>query len=174
MSTEKMTSNVETIEAEAEKILAALKPQKATLATRALHGLALARTGETEQAANIARSLVVADDAGPRGLYCAARLQATVGDAPRAMDLLRRCLENVPTSQQDGYRQHARECEDFAALSSTDAFAGALAVESKIPESKCSGGARCAGCPHRGKCGPERACPTGCGAGSRHRRRATR
>lgn len=138
--------------AEAEKMLAALDPQKATLATESLRGLALMHNGKADAAAKVAQSLVVPDDAGAHALYCAARLQAAVGNAPRAVELLRRCLENVPPSLQDGYREHARECEDFAALTSSEAFSKALAVESKIAESKCSGGGQCAGCPNRGKC----------------------
>jgi len=91
--------------------------------------------------------------AGPRELYCAARLQAAVGNAPEAVDLLKACMENVRPSLQDGYRSHAKQCDDFALLSSTDEFAKALATESKVDESGCSGGSKCAGCPSRGKCG---------------------
>ena len=138
--------------AEAEKMLAALDSQKATLATKSLYGLALVRTGKTDEAAKIARSFAGPKDAGPRTLYCAARLQAAVGNVPETMELLRRCMENVQPSRQDGYREHARLCDDFALLSSSDAFAKALATKSKIAESKCSGGGKCAGCPSRAKC----------------------
>ena len=138
--------------AEAEKMLAAFDPQKATVATKSLHGLALVRTGNADKAAKAAKSLVVPESAGPRTLYCAARLHAAVGNATEALELLRRCMENVQPSLQDGYRAHARHCDDFALLSSTDAFTKALASKSKIPESKCSGGGKCAGCPNREKC----------------------
>ena len=137
---------------EAEKMLAAFDPQKATVATKSLYGLALVRTGKADKAAKIAKSLVVDENSGPQALYCAARLQAAVGNAPEAVELLRSCMENVQPSLQDGYREHGRHCEDFALLSSTDVFAKALATESKFPESKCSGGSKCAGCPNRGKC----------------------
>ena len=137
---------------EAEKMLAALDPQKATPATKSLYGLALVRTGKADEAAKIARSFAVPDDAEPRAIYCAARLQAAVGNVPETVELLRRCMENVQPSLQDGYREHARLCDDFALLSSSDAFAKALATKSKIAESKCSGGGKCAGCPNRAKC----------------------
>lgn len=138
--------------AEAEKMLSALDAKKATLATESLRGLAMVRNGKTDEAAKIAKSLVVPEDAGARALYCDARLQAAVGNNAQAVELLRRCMENVPPSLQDGYREHARDCEEFASLSGSEAFAKALSVESKIAESKCSGGGQCAGCPNRAKC----------------------
>ena len=137
---------------EAEKMLAALDPQKANVATKSLYGLALIQNGKTAEAKKVADSLVVPDNTGPRALYCAARLQAAVGNSQQAVELLRRAMENIPPSLQDGYRSHARGCDDFAGVSQSDAFAKALAVESKIAESKCSGGGKCAGCPNRGKC----------------------
>ncbi len=139
--------------AEAEKMLAALDSKKATLATRSLHGLALVKLDKVDQAEKIAKALVVPAKAEPRELYCAARLQGAVGNAPEAVDLLKACMENVRPSLQDGYRSHAKQCDDFALLSSTDEFAKALASKSKVAESDCSGGSKCAGCPSRGKCG---------------------
>ena len=139
--------------AEAEKMLAALDPQKATLATKSLHGLALVKLDKVDQAQKIAKGLAVSAQAGPRELYCAARLQAAVGNAPQAVELIKACMENVQPSLQEGYRNHAKQCDEFALISSTDEFAKALAVESKVAESKCSGGSKCAGCPNRGKCG---------------------
>ncbi len=138
--------------AAAEKMLAKLDPKKATLATRSLHGLALTRLKKVDKAKKIAKSLDVPKDVGPRELYCAARLQAAVGNAPAAVKMLTACMENVRPSLQDGYRAHARQCEDFASLSSSDEFAKALATKSKVPESECSGGSKCSGCPSRGKC----------------------
>jgi hypothetical protein len=137
---------------EAEEMLAALDTEKTTVATRSLHGLALARLDKVAKAKEIANGLAVSAKCGPKELYCAARLQAVVGNAPEAVDLLKTCMENVPTSLPDGYRSRAEQCEDFASLSSTDGFSQALAIKSKIAESECSGGSKCAGCPSRGKC----------------------
>ncbi|MBN2292905.1 MAG: hypothetical protein JXM70_10800 [Pirellulales bacterium] len=137
---------------EAEKMLAKLDPKKATLSTKSLHGLALVRLDKADKAEKIALGLAVPKDAGPREIYCAARLQAAVGNVSEAVKLLATCMENVRPSLQDGYRAHAKQCDEFASLSSTDEFAKALATKSKVPESACSGGSKCAGCPNRANC----------------------
>lgn len=85
-------------------------------------------------------------------MYTVARLSAMTGNSAEAVQLLVRCFESVPPSILTAYKTHAQRCPDFAALASTDALAQALEAESKIPESKCSGGSGCAGCPMRGKC----------------------
>jgi hypothetical protein len=133
-------------------MLALLDSKKATLATQSLHGLALVRLEKIGEAKEIAKGLTIPEKAGPRELYCAARLHAALGNVPEAIDMLKKCMENVRPSLQAGYRAHAKQCDDFALLSSSDDFAKALATESKIPESKCSGGGKCAGCPNRAKC----------------------
>lgn len=139
--------------AEAAETLAALDPNKATAGTNALLGIALVRDGRTAEAKKLADQIVLPAEAGPGARYAVARLQSAVGNTTTAMQLLKRSFENVAPSQLPGFRAHARLCPEFAAVADSSEFAQALATESKVPESKCSGGSRCAGCPMRGKCG---------------------
>ena len=140
------------LNAEAAAVLAGLDPDKATAATHALHGLALVRQDKTAQARKIAKAAVLPKDAGPGTTYSVARLQAAIGNTDEALDLLARCFEGVAPSRLDGFKNHARLCPEFADLVSTDAFAKVLLTGSKVAESKCSGGSKCAGCPMRGSC----------------------
>jgi len=137
---------------EAAKMLAALDPNKATPATQALLGVALARQNKLDQARQIATRLELPENVGPRMTYCAARLHAIAGNPEQAIRLLARVFEGVPPSQIDGFKEHARLCPDFARLASTADFAKALTTKSKVPESACSGGRGCANCPKRGNC----------------------
>jgi len=66
---------------------------------------------------------------------------------------LARCFESLPPSRAANYQEHARACPDFAGLAASEGFAKALATQSKVQESACSGGSGCANCPMRGKCG---------------------
>lgn len=138
--------------ADAARMLASLKPDQATPVTQALLGIALAREGKVDEARKVAAAIKLSDGAGPRAAYTVARLKARLGDAEAASALLAQCLKDTPPSMIDGYREHARACPDFTAVASGAAFSKALATESEVPESKCSGGASCAGCPMRGKC----------------------
>ena len=138
--------------AEAAETLGHLDAEQDTASTQALRGVALARMGNVDEARHVADALSLADKAGPRTLYSAARLYALTGNSPKALKALVRCLESAPPSLIVGYRTHARRCPDFASIASTAEFAAALATLSKVPESGCSGGSKCAGCPMRGKC----------------------
>ena len=138
--------------AEAAEVLAGLDQSKATAATRALHGIALAKEKNMEGARKLASTVVLAEGAGPHTVYIVARLQAAIGNQDRALNLLRQCFERVPPSRLDVYKIHAKQSPEFAALLSSPVFAKVLDTKSKIPESKCSGGSKCAGCPMRKKC----------------------
>jgi tetratricopeptide (TPR) repeat protein len=138
--------------AEAAKLLAALEPGKATPMTQTLRGVALARTGKTDEAKQIAKDVEVPADAGPRMAYAAARFYAAVGDSAKALQWLQTCFEVTLPSMADSYKSHAKGCADFAALAASPEFARVLETKSKIPESKCSGGSSCANCPMSGKC----------------------
>jgi tetratricopeptide (TPR) repeat protein len=137
---------------EAAKTLADLAPEKQTSDTRALQGLALARQGEVEQARQIVAAIDLAEDAGPGTIYSLARLKAAIGDTEQALALLARCFESLAPSRHEAFKDHARKSPEFAGLVSTETFVKVLQTESKVPESKCSGGSRCAGCPMRGQC----------------------
>jgi tetratricopeptide (TPR) repeat protein len=138
--------------ADAVKTLSGLGPDATTPGTQALLGLALAREGKADEARRVAASITLSDDAGPRTVYSLARLKAKTGSTKEAIHFLVRCFKATPPSVLDGYKEHAKACPDFAELAATDEFAEVLKTESDVPESKCSGGAGCAGCPMRGKC----------------------
>ena len=136
----------------AATVLAGLGPEKATTATQALHGIALVRLGKMDQARKIAERIAGFDGDDPGTLYSLARMRAAVGNPKESMGLLARAFEAIPPSRLDGLKTHAKQSPEFAAMLSTNAFARALATESKIAESDCSGGSSCAGCPMRGGC----------------------
>ncbi len=138
--------------ADAAKTLAELDSAKATAITRALHGIALLRSGQKDQARQIADRLALSDDDGPGTAYAVARLQAGVGNGSKAVEMLKPCFEAIPGSVLEGYKAHAKACPEFATVASSAEFANVLKTESKVPESKCSGGSSCAGCPMAGKC----------------------
>ena len=137
---------------EAAQTLASLDSGKVTAATRALLGVALARQGKVGEAKQIAREVVLPEKAGPLMTYTVARLHGASGDSAKALVLLTQCFQSLPPSRLVGFKAHAEACPDFARLASTADFAEVLQTESKVPESKCSGGSKCAGCPSRGKC----------------------
>jgi tetratricopeptide (TPR) repeat protein len=137
---------------EAVKTLSGLEPDKSSPAASALLAVAAARSGQVDRAKKIADSLVLPEDAGSQTVYAAARLFAAVGDSATALKLLTRCLESTPPGLQDGFKAHAKSSPEFAAMAAAPEFAKAIDTPSKVPESKCSGGKSCAGCPMRGKC----------------------
>jgi len=137
---------------EAEKVLKELDSEKSTPSTQALLSIAVARQERVEEAKKIAQAVSQPPKAGSRTLYTLARMHAIVGDHDKALAELTGCLENVAPSKAAGFKAHAKQTPEFADLASTDRFATALKTKSKVPESKCSGGSSCAGCPSRGNC----------------------
>jgi tetratricopeptide (TPR) repeat protein len=137
---------------DAAQTLTAMESGKATTATRALLSVALARQGEMDRAREIAESIKVPEDSGPGTLYCVARANVAVGNKDQALVLLTRCFEATPPSRLDVLKSHAKKTPEFVPLASSARFSEVLATESKIAESKCSGGSSCAGCPMRGQC----------------------
>ena len=138
--------------AEAARVLADLAPEKHTVATQSLHGLALARQGNAEEAKKVAQSIQLTSNDGPGAVYAAARLHAATGDSDQACQLLVRCFEAASPSSLAGFKQHAQASPEFAGLRADAKFTAALQTASKVPESACSGGSSCATCPMRGKC----------------------
>jgi predicted negative regulator of RcsB-dependent stress response len=139
-------------DAEASRVLSSLAPEKVTTATQALLGIAIARQGQVDEARSISEAIATSDSSDPGTQYVLARLQAVVGNHGTALGLLTRCFEAVPPSRLNDLKMHAKLTPELAALASTDGFAAALQTESKVAESKCSGGSSCAGCPMRGNC----------------------
>ncbi len=138
--------------ADAIATLQSLDSEKATPATQSLLAIALANVDRLNEAKQVAESVEIPQEAGPAVLYSAARMYAATGSTDRAVETLRRCFESVPAGQLEAFQDHARKCADFAALAPTAQFVSVLKTKSKVPESKCSGGTTCAGCPMRGKC----------------------
>jgi hypothetical protein len=138
--------------ADAAQTLSALPPAKATAMTQALLGIALVRSGKTDEAKQIAEKLTLPADARPGLTYAAARLYAGIGNSARSLELLGACFETTLPSMLDGFKAHAKDCSEFAAMASSPEFTQALKTKSKLSESKCSGGSSCAGCPMSGKC----------------------
>ncbi len=138
--------------AEAVELLSKLPADKTSVVTESLEGIALARLGKKEDAQKHADLADLADDDGPGVVYCVARLQAVTGNAEQATTLLTRCFEQIPPSQLEAFKSHAKLTPEFVALVGTPEFKASLATESKVQESGCSGGSSCAGCPMRGKC----------------------
>jgi len=137
---------------EAARTLASVAPEKSTVSIRALLGVALARDGKADEAREIAERVVLPDKATPGAMYSVSRLRAATGNTAEALQLLVRCFESVTPSQLAGFKAHVKRSREFADLASDAHFVAALRTESKVPESKCSGGSSCAGCPMRGDC----------------------
>jgi tetratricopeptide (TPR) repeat protein len=140
------------LNAEASAVLEAIDAGKATAASHALLGVALARNGNVEEARRLAKAIEFPEKASPGTLYSVARLYGEIGNADEALRLLKRTFESIAPSRLEGFKNHARESREFATLASTAAFAEVLETKSKIAESKCSSGNSCSGCPMRGKC----------------------
>ena len=139
---------------ETVELFGSLTKEQTSPRTVVLHGLALARLGQTDKAKKLAEEPPqVTDDAGPRYFYDLARLQALVGDSKGVFQALTRSFELTPPSRLDVFKAEAGECKDFGALVSTADFVKVLETPSKVKESKCSQGAGCGKCPMRAKCG---------------------
>lgn len=137
--------------AEAAEMLAALDSAKATPATQGLLVVALVRQGKQDDAQNVATQISVPKDADARTRYITAWMHAALGQANEATTALVGAFEMFAPSVLPGFKAHAKLCPELASLPAAD-LAKAMATESKIPESTCSGGKSCAGCPNRGKC----------------------
>ena len=138
--------------AEAAALLGGLNDNKMTPQARVLLGIAWARQKKLDEAREAAGKLPKPDEAGPGLLFDMARLASLTGDQKKAAELLTQCFEATPPSRLEGFNAYAKQCKDLAGLVGTDAFAKVLKIESKVPESKCSGGTSCGKCPMRGGC----------------------
>jgi len=141
--------------AEAIETLKSLPASQSNIATDALLAVAYTRLGKEKKAERIVEQFDVSDDADPQVLYSVARAYAATGNQSAALTTLTLCFEQIPPSALDNFKNHAKACDEFAALAGTTEFQSVLATESKIKESACSGGSSCAGCPMRGQCSGE-------------------
>ena len=139
--------------AETVDLLSGLGEERTAPRTQVLLGVALARVGRLDEAKAIAERLALPDDAGAARLADFAALHAATGNTKAALGALTLAFERTPPSQLEAAKTKARQCKDFGTLRESAAFAQALKTESKVVESKCSGGKGCGKCPHRAKCG---------------------
>jgi tetratricopeptide (TPR) repeat protein len=137
---------------EAAAVLSSLEGPQATSATQALLAVALARQGRADQAKKIAAGVQAPAKDDPGALYMVARMHAAMGNVDQALSTLTQCFEAVSPSRLAPLKSHAQECKDFSSVVSLASFATVLQTESKVPESKCSGGSSCSTCPMRGNC----------------------
>ena len=137
---------------EAVEVLNHLNAQQATVASCALLGVALARQGDVPQAEEVVGSLATLTSTDPFTLYLIARAQAAVGHDGQSLATLTRCYEAVPPSRLSDLKAHTQSCQDFAGLVKQASFTSVLQTQSKVAESKCSGGSSCSSCPMRGNC----------------------
>ena len=133
--------------------LRSVAPDKVNAELRVLLGLALGRQGQTAAARELLTKIEEPTPTGCSYLYDLACLHALAGDRDQAVKVLTAYLENTPPSRLEAARQRVRKSNDLAALRNHSGFATALAVQSKVAESKCSSGPSCGECPHRAKCG---------------------
>lgn len=144
------------MESQTVEMLGCLTKKETSPRTRVLHGLALARLGQTDMAKQAAEQpQQVTDDVGPRYFYDLARLRAAVEDANGATSALTHTFELTPRSQLEALKAEVKKCKDFSPLVNTPGFAQALNTPSKIDESACSQGSACGDCPQRAACGQE-------------------
>jgi tetratricopeptide (TPR) repeat protein len=137
---------------EAEKLLSGLDAAKTSPDTLILLGISQARQKKMDAAKATAAKVKAPADAGPGFYYNLACLQARVEDKAGAAASLTRCFEQVPPSRLPSMKDFARQDKDLSVIAGSPEFAGALKVESKVAESKCSGGGNCGSCAKKGGC----------------------
>jgi tetratricopeptide (TPR) repeat protein len=136
---------------DAEQVLSALGPER-TRAAQAMLAVALARQDKLDEARRLAKSITAPTFCDPGTLYSIARMRAAVGDTTECLAVLTRCFQATPPSRLETLKDHAKKSPEFSAMASTASFQAVLQTDSMVPESKCSGGASCAGCPMRRQC----------------------
>lgn len=143
-----MNRDVEAASLLASQPAAALDP-----GARMLHGIALARTGDTAGAGRIARDVPVPAVAPPELLVTRARLLAGIGDRVGALQSLERAFAAAPSSLVEPTRKRVLACGDFAGLTATPEFTKLLTTATGKAASSCSMGPSCGACPSRTSCG---------------------
>jgi tetratricopeptide (TPR) repeat protein len=148
------------VHSEAAQMLAGLTQEQTSPRTRVLHGLALARLGQIDEAKKTAKAPGrIKDDVGPRYFYDLARIHALAGEAKKTSKTLTRSFELTPPSRLDAFRAEVKECKDFGSVLGATDFASVLETRSRVKESKCSKGAGCGKCPKRAQCAHKHAKP---------------
>ncbi|HOW70472.1 MAG TPA: hypothetical protein PKY77_07720 [Phycisphaerae bacterium] len=140
--------------ADAEKLLGGLEAKVITNHTRILQGVAQARQNKVDPAKELLKGvkLTKEEEANPNVLFDLATLKSLTGDTAGGLVAITACFENVPPSQLEAVKKYAKDCKDLSAVTGSADFATALKAESKVKESKCSGGANCGTCKNAGSC----------------------
>ena len=139
---------------DATVLLVALKPDESSPHTTALRGVALARTGQLDDAKTVAAQLEIPKDCDADLCYDAARLYALVGQTDKAIEMLKCSFETTPADRLDSAKAVVKQSIDLAKLTGTPAFAKVMETESKA--SGCGSKAACAKCPLKDKGGCEK------------------
>jgi len=134
--------------ADAVKILKALKPEERTVRANVMLGIGLARQKDLDGAKVLSARFANTEDADAQLLYDQSCLLALVGDTDAAAAKLTTCFEKIPAGPLATLKRYSHTRRDLAALR-TPAFASVWKTESMVK----AGG--CAGCSSAGTCGEE-------------------
>lgn len=138
--------------AEARAVLTGLAGEELTAKGRRLKALCYARTGGATEAEHLLSALPPATEANPELLYLEARVRALIGASEAARGALQAAFRATAPSALERLKARARACPDFAALAGDAAFTAVFSTASTVPESSCSRGASCGGCPRATSC----------------------
>lgn len=137
---------------EAAKFLGSLDESAQSVDTALLHGIALARLGNMDEAKQVAGKITLPPNANGDTLFALARLHSLIGSPNDACKNLQASFERTLPSQLESARAEAKDCPDFTTIASTEGFETALKTESKLKESDCSTGSSCGTCSRAGSC----------------------
>ena len=146
---------------ETVSLLAALPEAQQSATTRALLGIAYTRLGNDAAARELAHNITPTENAGADELYAIARLNALLGSDAPAIATLTRSFEATHPMRLEAAKKAAKDSPDFARLAGSAPFVAALATESKVKVSSCSGGSSCGKCPSAASCAKSGATHTG-------------
>ena len=137
----------------AVEVIEALPIDKRANDSWVLLGIAQARLDRAAEAKAALQAIQPTEKPDASLLFDQARINSLLGDQAAAGECLTLAFENTPPSRLDAAKAKAQANADLVKLRDQAAFAKVMETESKIPESKCSGGASCGSCPSKGTCG---------------------
>ena len=117
-----------------------------------LKPVALARSGQVDQAVAAVDDLTVDANKDPYALFDLARVSQAAGKQDEAFSYLKLFLEHTVPTEMATSRNMITLCQDFSPLHDQEAFKTVLTTESKVAQSSCSGGSSCSSCSLKGKC----------------------
>jgi predicted negative regulator of RcsB-dependent stress response len=120
-----------------------------------MKGIALAREKSLDEARAQLKECAKVEEKDAQGHLELARLYALLGDEKASTAELAFAMQWTPPSQLAALRETVKKHPDFSGLVAAESFTVALATESKVKESSCSGGTSCGSCPSRSTCGEQ-------------------